>query len=269
MNPMKHLLMIAVASLLASPVYAQLEPSNSAGVTYGHVHLNVSDMELHKRLWVDHFGGVLVEKGPLTAIRLPGILVALSGREPTAGSQGTVMDHFGFKVRDIDAFLSKWHEAGLPVMFEFTGAEGFPNAYVMAPDDVRVELQEDSTLSVEIAAYHIHFFTPDHEGLLDWYIETFGLERFKRGTIETTANAPGMNLSFATSAEVRTPTQGTSIDHIGFEIDDLESFCTALEARGIVLDTPFREIPSIALKIAYLTDPSGVRVELTEGYDEY
>ena len=92
---------------------------------------------------------MLVEKGPLTAIRLPGMLVALSGREPTAGSQGTVMDHFGFKVRDIDAFLSKWREAGLPVMSEFTGAEGFPNAYVMAPDDVRVELQQDTTLSVE------------------------------------------------------------------------------------------------------------------------
>ena len=63
MNPMKHLFMIAVASLLASPVYAQLEPSNSVGVTYGHVHLNVSDMELHKRLWVDHFGVCWLRRG--------------------------------------------------------------------------------------------------------------------------------------------------------------------------------------------------------------
>ena len=29
---------------------------NDAGLTYGHVHLNVSDVELHKQLWVEHFG---------------------------------------------------------------------------------------------------------------------------------------------------------------------------------------------------------------------
>ena len=266
---MKRLMIVAVALLLASPVHAQLEPSNDMGVTYGHVHLNVSDMEFQKRLWVEHFGGVLVERGPLTAIRLPGMLVALSDREATSGSRDTVMDHFGFKVRDIAAFLSKWRSAGLPVMSEFTGAEGFPNAYVMVPDGIRVELQEDTELPVEVAAYHIHFFTPEYDELLDWYIETFGLVRFKRGTIATTANAPGLNLSFGNSETSRTAPRGTAIDHIGFEIDNLEAFCRKLELQGIEFEVPFRDVPSIGLKIAFLVDPAGVRVELTEGYDEY
>ena len=266
---MKQLPMMIIALLLASPVSAQLEPSNDVGLSYGHVHLNVTDLELHKDLWVEHFGGVLVQKGPLTAIRFPGMLIALSSREPTSGSQETVMDHFGFKVRDLDAVLSKWRAAGLPVTSEFTGAEGFPNAFVVAPDDIRVELQEDSTLPVEIAAYHIHFNTPEYEGLLDWYIQTFGLERFTRGTIETTANAPGMNLSFGNADAPRRATRGTAIDHIGFEIDDLEAFCQKLEAQGIEFEVPFRDVPSVELKIAFLTDPSGVYIELTEGYDEY
>jgi hypothetical protein len=30
-----------------------------------------------------------------------------------------------------------------------------------------------------------------------------------------------------------------------------------------------RDIPSIGLKIAFLTDPSGVYIELTEGFDEW
>ena len=42
-----------------------------------------------------------------------------------------------------------------------------------------------------------------------------------------------------------------------------------LTARGVEFDVPFREIPSIALRIAFITDPSGVSIELTEGYDEY
>ena len=54
-----------------------------------------------------------------------------------------------------------------------------------------------------------------------------------------------MNLSFGNSDEALAPTRRRAIDHIGFEIDTLQ------------------------LKIAYLTDPSGVRIELTEGYDSY
>ena len=266
---MRLLLIAALVFLLASPAYAQLAPPNQAGLTYGHVHLNVQDIEVHKQLWVEQFGGVVVQKGPLTAVRLPGMLIALTQREPTGGSQGTVMDHFGFKVRNLEAALAKWRAAGLPVISEFTGAEGFQNANVMAPDDVRVELQEDKTLPAEVAAYHIHFLTPEYEELLNWYVETFSLERRARGRIETTTDVPGMNLSFGNARTPTVGTRGRAIDHIGFEVNDLEAFCKMLEARGIEFDVPYREVPSVELKIAFLTDPSGVYIELTEGYDEY
>ena len=199
-------LAVTVMCLLVSPAYAQLATPNETGLRCGHVHLNVSDIEVHKTLWVEHFGGAVVQKGALTAVRLPGMLVALTERKPTGGSQGTVMDHFGFKVRNLATFLAKWRAADLPVISEFTGAEGLPNAYVMVPDDVRVELQEDQALPVEVAAYHIHFLTPESEGLLDWYLETFSLERRPRGLIETTTNVPGMNLSFGNA---RAPTLAT------------------------------------------------------------
>lgn len=254
---------------IGSPVYAQLAPPNQSGVTYGHVHVNVKDMEVHKKLWVEQFGGVLVQKGPLTAIKFPGMLIALRQAEPTGGSMGTVMDHFGFKVRDLAAVLAKWRAAGYPVTQEFTGSEGFPNAYVMAPDDIRVELQEDKTQTVPVMGYHIHFLTPDYVKLRDWYVETFSLTPRKRGRIDTTADAPGMNLSFATSPTPTVGTKGRAIDHIGFEITNLEAFCKKLEAKGIKFDVPFREVPAIGLKIAYITDPNGVYIELTEGYAAY
>src|SRR5437016_1528227 len=215
---MRVLLGSVLALLIATPASAQLALPNAAGVTYGHVHLNVKDIEVHKKLWVEHFGGVVVQKGPLTAIRLPGMLIALSPRTPTGGSQGTVMDHFGFKVRNLPEFLAGWRAAGLPVTQEFIGAEGFPNAYLMGPDETRIELQEDKTISARAIAYHIHFLTPDYVKLRDWYVELFSLVPRKRGTIDTTADAPGMNLSFATSATPTVGTKGRTIDHIGFEI---------------------------------------------------
>jgi catechol 2,3-dioxygenase-like lactoylglutathione lyase family enzyme len=263
-------LAIAVALLaMASPALAQLAPPNAAGITYGHVHLNVRDIEVHKKLWVEHFGGQVVQKGPLTAVKMPGMLIALTQREPTGGSAGTVMDHFGFKVRSLAEFLAAWRAAGYPVTQEFTGAEGFPNAYVMGPDQTRIELQEDRTLPVKVSPYHIHFLTSDYARLRDWYVELFSLAPRKRGSIETTADAPGMNLSFGTAPSPTVGTRGRTIDHIGFEVKNLEAFCKKLEARGIKFDMAYRYVPSVALKAAFITDPSGVSIELTEGYADY
>ena len=78
-----------------------------------------------------------------------------------------------------------------------------------------------------------------------------------------------MNLSFQTSQTPVVATKGRVIDHIGFEIKDLAAFVKQLEAKGIKFDVPYREVPAIGLKIAYITDPTGVYIELTEGYVNY
>ena len=266
---MKLLLTAVLALVIATPAFAQLASPNDNGITYGHVHLNVTDIEVHKKLWVDFFGGVVVEKGPLTAIRLPNFLIALTEREPTGPMQGSVLDHFGFKVRNTAKFVAKWREAGMEVGREFTGAEGMPNGYVMAPDGVWVELQEDPSLHVPVAGYHIHFITPDYEELLDWYTKVFSLDIRPRGRIQTTTDVPGMNMSFGNAEDPTVATRGRALDHIGFEVDNLEEFCQKLEAMGIEFDITYREVDSVELKIAFLTDPSGVYIELTEGYDKY
>ena len=259
----------AAVLAIATPAYAQLASPNPAGVAFGHVHLNVKDIDVHRKLWVEHFDGVVVEKGPLVAVKLPGMLIALRQAEPTGGSEGTVMDHFGFKVRNLPEILAAWRAAGYQVGREFIGSEGFPNAYLMGPDNLKLEVQEDKTLAVKASAYHLHFLLADYVKLRDWYVDTFSLEPRKRGTIATTADVPGMNLSFATSATPTVGTKGRTIDHIGFEITDLEAFCKKLEARGVKFDVPFRRVPAIGLNIAYITDPSGVYIELTEGYKKY
>jgi catechol 2,3-dioxygenase-like lactoylglutathione lyase family enzyme len=267
---MKRFLLAALTLTVAAPASAQLAPHNAAGITYGHVHINVKDIEAQKKFWVDQFGATIVTKGPLTVAKMPSLLVALQQREPSGPSQGTVMDHFGFKVKDIQAFLTKWRAAGYAVNREFTGAEGFPNAYITGPDNVYVELQEDKNLAVPIAGYHIHFMKQgDLAALRDWYVNMFSLVPKSRGTIPVTADAPGMNLSFGASQAATVGTRGRGIDHIGFEVRNLEAFCKQLEAKGIKFDVPFRAVPSIGLNIAYLTDPSGVYIELTEGYDKY
>jgi catechol 2,3-dioxygenase-like lactoylglutathione lyase family enzyme len=264
-------LLIAAGALLAlaAPAPTQLSPMNEAGVTYGHVHLNVSDIEVQKKLFVETFGGEFVQKGPLAAVKWPNMLVAFAQKAPTGPSQGTVMDHFGFKVRSMPDMLTALRAAGYQIQNEFTGVEGFPNAYVLGPDGLRLEMQEDKTLPVKAIPNHIHFLTPEFEKLLDWYVDTFSLTKRNRGTLKSTADAGTMNLSFQTSRVPVVGTKGRAIDHIGFELRDLQAFCKQLEARGIKFDVPYREVPAIGLKIAYITDPTGVYIELTEGYAKY
>jgi catechol 2,3-dioxygenase-like lactoylglutathione lyase family enzyme len=265
----KLLSSLLLLCLATSTAHAQLATPNANGITFGHVHLNVSDIAEHKRIWVEHFNGTVVERGPLTVVKLPNMMVALTETEPSMGSRETNMHHFGFKVRSMDKFLDKWRADGLEVGSIFFGSEGQLNAYVITPDNIAVEMQEDQGLHEEITGYHVHWFLDNPEEILQWYVEMFDLEIRPRGRITTTTNVPGMNLSFGANNSGRQNTQGSAIDHIGFEIDNLEEFCKQLEAKGIVFDIPYREIPAIGLNIAYFTDPSGVYVELTEGYDEY
>jgi catechol 2,3-dioxygenase-like lactoylglutathione lyase family enzyme len=262
-------LTVALLLAVAAPARAQLSPMNAAGITFGHVHLNVADVEVHKKLWVEMFGGVYVQKGPLMTVKFPNMLVALTQRAPTGPSQGTVMDHFGFRVRSMPEMLAAVRGAGYTVQSEFTGAEGFPNAYFLGPDGLRVEMQEDKTLSAKAIPNHVHFWTPEFEKLLDWYVDTFSLTKRTRGTIKSTADAGTVNLSFQTSQTPVGPTKGRVIDHIGFEIKDLAALVKQLEAKGIKFDVAYREVPAIGLKIAYITDPTGVYIELTEGYVNY
>ena len=99
--------------------------------------------------------------------------------------------------------------------------------------------------------------------------ELLGLEQRPRGRIQSTTIVPGSNMSFGGAPGEAVPTRGRSIDHIGFGHDDLEAFCERLKAKGIEFDVEYREIDSIALKIAFIGDPADTFSELTEGYDAY
>jgi len=266
---MKWVVRIAVCLAMAAPAEAQLSPPNAAGVTFGHVHLNVADIEVHKKLFVEVFGGSFVQKGALSAVKFPNMLVALRKTATTGSSQGSVLDHFGFKVRDIAGMRTELEALGYKVQGEFKGVEGFPNAYVDGPDGLRLELQQDTSLAVKAVPNHVHFFTSDYVKLLDWYADAFALTKKSRGRMKTTADAGTVNLSFTTSSQPVAPTKGRTVDHIGFEVTNLESFLKQLEARGIKLDMPMREVPDLGLKVAFLTDPSGTYVELTEGLSAY
>jgi len=85
----------------------------------------------------------------------------------------------------------------------------------------------------------------------------------RRAEIEG-AEVPGVRLNFSKSPTPTVPTKGRVLDHIGFEVKGLEAFCKKLEASGIKLDSPYNKLPSGNYN-AFITDPWGTYIELTEG----
>ena len=73
---------LALAALLAAPAMAQLAPPNgNRGVSMGHLHLTVKDVNAQKKFWTD-FGGRPVKNGMLDLIEFPGVYVMLRQGDP-------------------------------------------------------------------------------------------------------------------------------------------------------------------------------------------
>jgi len=85
-----------------------------------------------------------------------------------------------------------------------------------------------------------------------------------RGKFEA-ADVPGVNLSFTKAETPVVGTKGRALDHIGFEVKDLEAFCKKLEASGVKFDVTYRKVPALGIAVAFFTDPWGTYIELTEG----
>jgi catechol 2,3-dioxygenase-like lactoylglutathione lyase family enzyme len=258
MTTMKTLIITAMSALTLT---AQLPAPNEAGVAMGHLHLNSKDPETHKKFWIDYMGGKAAKLGNFDVYKFPDVLVMVRKADVSGGSEGSSVNHLGFKVRDLDDYTKRAREAGIRIAAEMPATR---QAFVMTPDETKVELSEDKSMSIPIAHHHIHFFNASDIDTKAWYVKMFDAKPGRRGRFEA-ADLPGVNLTFSKSETPVTGTKGRGVDHIGFEIKNLEAFCKKLEGMGVKFDVPYRKAERLGLGVAFFTDPWGTYVELTEG----
>jgi predicted enzyme related to lactoylglutathione lyase len=178
-----------------------------------------------------------------------------------------VVNHFGFVFRNLPAMIERWKAAGLTVE-----QAGNPNqGYVHAPDGVRVEFFGDPSLPVPMQIDHVHAYLPakDIPAIQAWYAKVFGAEPGQRVRVATpgwtdAVFLPGLNWSFTSTEMPLAPTKGRSLDHMGFDVLDLDAFITHLASLGLAVDAPPRAIPGAKTRVAFLTDPWGTYLEITE-----
>jgi len=257
-----RLLAACAATMFAPLAFAQLAPPNDAGVSLGHIHLTVPDPDAQIKVWVDVLGATTTKAGPLNLVKLPGIFIIVTKADATEGSNGSTANHIGLLVKDYAALETKLAAANIPAVFDNKKDQ----MIVTFPDQVRVEFMGDPSIAAPVVFHHIHLMTTDPAALQAWYVKTFGAEASTRRNLPA-AKIPGGEVDFLKAKDAPAPTKGRTLDHIGFEIKDLDAFCKKLTAEGMTFDMPYRDVPAIGLKIAFIIDPVGTRIELTQGLE--
>ena len=276
------LLFTLFVGAFAPTASAQLFAAKDGPIVYGHHHLNVTNVDAAKKFFVDALGGKLVKVGPNDVVMFPNVFVFLRQQAPTGGSKGSRMSHIGFTVTNLRQTIDRLKAAGYRMTttenagsmdvvkddISFNPIQNHYAAFVMGPDDLNVEVYEIKENPWPISLHHIHHVGPAAE-MKEWYVKTFGAKAGARSGFQA-ADLPGVNLSFSEPRE-KGPVaglRGTVLDHIGFEVKNLEAFLKKLEADGVKIDRPYTKNPASGLAIAFIYDPWGTYIELTEGLDK-
>jgi catechol 2,3-dioxygenase-like lactoylglutathione lyase family enzyme len=242
---------------------AQPAPFNEIGVTMGHWHIVSKDVEANKKLFLA-MGGKLYMPGGNPVIMFPGLYVNLNlGTEKGDGATvGSVVNHVGFIVDNVQRRVAQWKAAGVDVL---PGTNNrLDQAFVVTPDGVRMEILEDKTQTVPIRNEHVHLSLTEAEipKAQAWYAKTFGGKTGTRNNAPV-VDLPGVQIRFARADTKQAPTRGRVLDHIGFDVKDHAAFVKRLGAEGIKLDEPVRT-SAAGNTVTYITDPWGTRVEIVQ-----
>jgi catechol 2,3-dioxygenase-like lactoylglutathione lyase family enzyme len=255
--------LLLASTLAAGNAAAQPAPFNEIGVTMGHWHIASKDVEANKKLFLA-MGGKLFMPGGNPLIMFPGLYINLNlGTEKgDGGSVGSVVNHVGFIVDNVQKRVAQWKAAGVDVLPG--GNNRLDQAFVVTPDGVRIEILEDKMQTVPIRGEHVHLSVTEAEvpKAQAWYAKTFGGKAGTRNNAPV-VDLPGVQLRFARADTKQAPTRGRVLDHIGFDVRDHAAVVKKLEAEGIKLDEPVRKSPT-GSTITYITDPWGTRIEIVQ-----
>jgi len=255
--------LLFASTLIAGTAVAQPAPFNQTGVTMGHWHIASKDVEANKKLFLA-MGGKLFMPGGNPLIMFPGVYINLNlgSEKGNGGTQGSVVNHVGFIVNNVQERVAQWKAAGVRVLPGNNNR--LDQAFVETPDGVRIEILEDKTQSMPIRNEHVHLSLPETEipKAQAWYAKTFGGKAGTRNNAPV-VDIPGVQLRFAKADAKQAPTRGRVLDHIGFDVKDHQAFVKKIEAEGIKLDEPVRKSPT-GSTITYITDPWGTRIEIVQ-----
>jgi predicted enzyme related to lactoylglutathione lyase len=135
-------------SMWPDGVKIEFSEDKTLAVPYRHHHIHFQTQMLdEQRAWyAKHFGAVPMMRGKFKAADLPGVNLSWNPADtPMAPTRGRVIDHIGFEIKGLEAFIAKLTaEAGVKFDRPFTHVPqiGLDIAFFTDPWGVYVELTE-------------------------------------------------------------------------------------------------------------------------------
>jgi catechol 2,3-dioxygenase-like lactoylglutathione lyase family enzyme len=106
---------------------------------------------------------------------------------------------------------------------------------------------------------HMHYGVPDPGKAVDWYLMQLGA---KRGASPDRVLFGRTIFAFAKTENPLSST-GSVIDHVAFSVADVDAKMKALEAAGVKVLAPARDVPGL-FKAGMVEDPWGGKIEIVQ-----
>jgi catechol 2,3-dioxygenase-like lactoylglutathione lyase family enzyme len=270
------LLFVLVAAQRAS---AQYLPPKDAPIQFGQVHLYIPDPNAQKQFWtIVGAESYHVLTTPIGVIKFPNVVFFLNQRATPSKIEQTTIRHVAVQVQNLRVTLDRLSAAGFQIVTSASIARARVKdgiafdkdfttnvAFVMAPDNITVELLENKELTSPLRFDHVRFAARDVKAVQAWYVDRFGAKASKRGSLYA-VDLPN-NISFVFSPAVEPPsrTTGQIVDHIGFQVAEPETLFKTLVTKGVTVHTPYTKVQGRDRSFAYIEDPWGTWIELNGG----
>jgi hypothetical protein len=195
--------------------------------------------------------------------------------------------------------------AGATAIFGLTAYGRNSQGYAFTPDDLKLRINDDQSVTTPnvVAKPGIQVWAPPDSipDLSEWYLKTFGAKPGQairdgvavngipglRATVTAAGAAPearkpsgvgsihgaAPDQAFMDSllqTNLSLPIKGRMLNHIGFEVTDLEAFCKRLEASGVMFDDVSDVVDQLdlsAIHAVYEQDLDGWRRPRSAGLD--
>src|SRR5207247_8454475 len=105
------------------------------------------------------------------------VRLVFQGGRATGGSQGSVTEHLGFSVADLDAKMRELAAINTKVVEPVKNVPGlYKTALIEDPWGLRIQLVQDPEL---VGLHHVQLRAPDPEANYPWLLNAFGGARTK------------------------------------------------------------------------------------------
>ena len=247
-----------IVTACAMPVSAQTGFVN----IIDHVHLAAPDPVKAVEWYRKNLDGQATTEGT-DRLMFGETRVIFQKNEKAIPSAGSVVDHIGFSVKDVDAAMKAMAADGAKIEGPAREVPGLVKVgFVVDPFGTRLEIVQDPA---KLGLHHIHLRAADPNAALAWYVDKFGGTVGKLKNILDGINYGGIWVLAAKGDT--TPSAGHAIDHLGFRPQNVDNVVAAFKTKNVKVTTEPRPLtlPSgVTMRLAFIEGIDGVRIELVQ-----